>query len=934
MVNAQEWLEKNYPKGGFCKDERDGWGNINENYGKKREEIFELNINSKKLDGSLTLEEFVNLKKLDCSGNKLTNLKLVNLDSLEELSCNGNNLNNLIITNSSQHIASNIWYLDCSNNCLSDLDLLNALNPKKLTILHLWNNGFTAENLDCFQTFVELHKLSISNYETISYGDYEGKKANPSVHNSFSGSLKPLKNLIKLEYLYVDSTDVDGDLENLPDSIKEFYCSTKRRPESKVKNIEQGLRKFGEPRQGTYGFDFAPLLKIWKEFFNSPARKWLDKEYPENGVCQRWTPKKGEEWNNKGKKREKIKKLDVSRQDLKEGLSLKGFTDLEELDCSDNQLTNLDLRDCPNLVELKCDNNKLRDLDLFKTLSNPEKLEKIWMQNNSFLMTKNLSSLTPLVNLKTLDISGCPKTKGSLKSLEKLVKLRWLDISNTDIKEGIEHLPESIKNFYCELDYDYGSVEIAKELGKFSEGTDEKSGHTQYNLDKWRIDQINTKTASAISLEKLFVIRSNLQQFLKKWGSEDENNQTELSKLQSPEEIKKFKGLEWVEYASTATTVVGGALTLIDFSTTGGVITLIAPLVGTGASQLKSSLYDEKQKKWEEFKTDIDAFLDNYNALRGILKQLEVGKWGQVNLALKNLKDKADQFLKEYDRDENGEIDIEELTVKREKFSNELDKIRKIIKTIQNLEDKVVEYQKGDLTGKDETKVEIEEKQKKTIPTNDDDPFQKVIKELSEKIEVDGDLKERIESELTQSEITFLLKGKEEGQVFVISKIQDNIFNEILPKRMNRNYVLNSAKVEENSVEIESSLLFPKWFSSQKEAINKALELAEVKLINEQQEQIQTRANEVIEEKEKEQKVKKWSSVKNQEELIEMLGNLLLEKEIKKIQENKSDKSTGKFTICNLCHLAKEHLNNKKTKIDEQLKENDQLIAQIQIPPK
>jgi len=38
--------------------------------------------------------------------------------------------------------------------------------------------------------------------------------------------------------------------------------------------------------------------------------------------------------------------------------------------------------------------------------------------------------------------------------------------NNTDIKEGLEYLLKSIKNFYRELDYQHGSVEIAKGLSK------------------------------------------------------------------------------------------------------------------------------------------------------------------------------------------------------------------------------------------------------------------------------------------------------------------------------------------------------------------------------------------------------------------------------------------------------------------------------------
>lgn len=71
----------------------------------------------------------------------------------------------------------------------------------------------------------------------------------------------------------------------------------------------------------------------------------------------------------------------------------------------------------------------------------------------------------------------------------------------------------------------------------------------------------------------------------------------ELGTLQSPEQFSKFGYLSAVELSSTVTTVVGGALTLLDYATTGGVITLVAPLVGTGASQLKSEFYETKQKK-------------------------------------------------------------------------------------------------------------------------------------------------------------------------------------------------------------------------------------------------------------------------------------------------------------------------------------------------
>jgi len=57
MVKAQEWLDKNYPK-------------------EERDNIVELKIRKKTLEGHLDLQDFVNLEFLDCSRNQLTSLDL------------------------------------------------------------------------------------------------------------------------------------------------------------------------------------------------------------------------------------------------------------------------------------------------------------------------------------------------------------------------------------------------------------------------------------------------------------------------------------------------------------------------------------------------------------------------------------------------------------------------------------------------------------------------------------------------------------------------------------------------------------------------------------------------------------------------------------------------------------------------------------------
>jgi len=84
----------------------------------------------------------------------------------------------------------------------------------------------------------------------------------------------------------------------------------------------------------------------------------LNKEYPKNGVCN------GEfDPENKGKKREEIVKLNLTKKGLRGELKLENFDNLEVLECDQNQLTSLDISKCPKLKVLDCGKNKLTNLD-------------------------------------------------------------------------------------------------------------------------------------------------------------------------------------------------------------------------------------------------------------------------------------------------------------------------------------------------------------------------------------------------------------------------------------------------------------------------------------------------------------------------------------------------------------------------------------------
>jgi len=144
--------------------------------------------------------------------------------------------------------------------------------------------------------------------------------------------------------------------------------------------------------------------------------------------------------------------LNVSKQELKGTLRLKGFTNLKRLNCSNNQLTSLDLSDCPNLIELDCSNNEFTNLNFLKLI---EKLEQ-------------------------LNISNC-SAKGSLKSLANLKNLEVLFITNTNLNEGLEYLPTSCKKLVCNSN---PPTKIMEELDKNKCSEEDSYNKKYYNLDR------------------------------------------------------------------------------------------------------------------------------------------------------------------------------------------------------------------------------------------------------------------------------------------------------------------------------------------------------------------------------------------------------------------------------------------------------------------
>src|SRR5437764_6137967 len=119
--NAQDYIDQNYIK--FT-----------------RKQITELDIRNKSLEGHLDLNDFINLRKLDCSNeriiqtdistldsyhfrNKLTSLDVSNCWQLTELNCSINRLDNLDISKNTK-----LTKLNCNSNNLSNINVSENLD--------------------------------------------------------------------------------------------------------------------------------------------------------------------------------------------------------------------------------------------------------------------------------------------------------------------------------------------------------------------------------------------------------------------------------------------------------------------------------------------------------------------------------------------------------------------------------------------------------------------------------------------------------------------------------------------------------------------------------------------------------------------------------------------------------------------------------------
>ncbi|CAG8547025.1 39216_t:CDS:2 [Gigaspora margarita] len=148
--------------------------------------------------------------------------------------------------------------------------------------------------------------------------------------------------------------------------------------------------------------------------------------------------------------------MDISNRDLVGSLKLEGFSNLENFDCSHNQLISLNLTESNQLAKINCSHNNLAGLAI--VFSPFSRLKELYLGTSDLIR----------INLFIYN-----QFYGSLKPLQNCQDLERLCISNTEINYGFEYLSDSLKEILVAdmrerlTGEDLGHTQILAELALF-----------------------------------------------------------------------------------------------------------------------------------------------------------------------------------------------------------------------------------------------------------------------------------------------------------------------------------------------------------------------------------------------------------------------------------------------------------------------------------
>lgn len=275
--------------------------------------IKEIDVRERNISSLKGIELFTGLETLECSSNQLTSLDVSKNTNLKKLYCEDNKLTSLMIGDNAK-----LEYVLCYKNDLTSLDFSKCVNLKGL---NCENNKLTS---------LSIAKNTCSKYLYCSNNQLKGEAMDDMIDHLYDNSKG---SAIKL---YLKDKN-DGNV-----CTKEQVAKIKAKGWIPVCYVGY-----------IYGVNYGWVEYIVDDFINST--NFPDDEFRRcllsRGIFSEQDVKK-------------TKKLWVNNENITSIKGIEYFTALEELDCSYNQLTSLDVSKNTALTYLYCSGNQLTSLDL------------------------------------------------------------------------------------------------------------------------------------------------------------------------------------------------------------------------------------------------------------------------------------------------------------------------------------------------------------------------------------------------------------------------------------------------------------------------------------------------------------------------------------------------------------------------------------------
>ena len=315
-----------------CSNNKLTYMNLGILYGLNLEEVDCSNNNIT----NIVMDSVGELVKFDCSNNDLMTLDVSHCFKLEELNCSGNQLMELDVEKQTQ-----LTQLDCSNNKLAELNV-----KQNVGLTSLICNDNQLKTLDLSQNH-SLSELNCANNQ-LACLDATG----------ISGTITAGGNRCPIAV----RTDGTFDLKTLPGfdvSKASGWNGGSVVSGTTTLSVNAGVNEVSYQYNCGNGvnttFIFETSLPINEDNFPDDTFRDYIKTYKAAGSNVLTV-----------EQRKNVKEIKINKKGVSDLTGIEAFPNLTELDCGNNSIQELDLRQNPKLRKLICNNNQLTQLDLSK----------------------------------------------------------------------------------------------------------------------------------------------------------------------------------------------------------------------------------------------------------------------------------------------------------------------------------------------------------------------------------------------------------------------------------------------------------------------------------------------------------------------------------------------------------------------------------------